>query len=370
VANPISTVAMRVARFGLPGTDPDPIDVPWESWPSFVAALEGQRLTGIALAAAQNGVLVVDQARRNELAERHARAMMLALVVERKLLTLGKSFGEASVDVVALKGPTMAHTIYPDPSWRPFGDLDLLVRTEDWQRATALLRRMGFDRRLPEPRPGFDERFGKAAVHMNGDGVEVDLHRTLVLGPFGLWMDPTELFGRTEVLSLAGREVRRLDDTAMLVHACVHASLGWTPPLIMPLRDVAQAANTGRIDWDAFSDLVRRWRLRAVVRHAFETAQATLGTTLPAEAIHVAQGRSKRVERKALASYIAGRRARGGTAISTLRALPGIRGKSLYIRALVFPSRSFLDRRASGRGSYWRRWLVPVRWMTRSPRRR
>jgi hypothetical protein len=357
---------LRIAGFGLPGHEDGPVEVPWEAWRPFMASLDAQRLTGIALAAAESGALVLDEGQHEDLIAHHSEAMLWALAVERKLLSLGDRFADAGLEVVALKGPTMAHTIYPDPSWRPFGDLDLLVRTDDWRRATTLLRRMGFDRHLPEPRPGFDERFGKAAVHMNGDGIQVDLHRTLVLGPFGLWMDPTELFGRTEALSLGGREVQRLDDTALLLHACVHASLGWTPPRLLPLRDVAQAANAGRIDWDAFADLGTRWRLRAVVRHAFETTQATLATNLPAEAIHVARAQPRKGETRALASYIAGRRTRGGTAISTLRAIPGVRGKSLYIRALVFPSRSFLDRRASGRGSYWRRWLVPLRWMARS----
>jgi hypothetical protein len=32
-----------------------------------------------------------------------------------------------------------------------------------------------------------------------------------------------------------------------------------------------------------------------------------------------------------------------------------------YVQALVFLRRAFLNRREAGRGSYWRRWLIPVR---------
>jgi hypothetical protein len=363
-----AAAVVRVAGFGLPGSDRSTVQVPKEDWSSFLTTLDTQRLTGLAVAAAGAGELSLSGEQWDELLQRHRDSMLWALTVERKLLSLAARFEDAGIDVVALKGSTVAHTAYPDPSWRPFGDLDLLVRTSDWRRACAVLAGLGFDRRLPEPRSGFDERFGKAAVHANGDGVEIDLHRTLVLGPYGLWMDPEELFGRTTTLRLGGLEVRRLDDTALLVHACMHASLGWNPPLLMPLRDVAQVATFGHVDWGEFAELAKRWRLRAVVQHALQTSAVTLGADLPEQAGEIVRSEPSRKERRILDVYVTDRRFRGGTATATLRAIPGIRAKAAYVRALMLPSREFLDRRTAGHGSYWRRWLVPMRWMDRRGR--
>jgi hypothetical protein len=369
MGDPGAGFAIELAGFGLPGHGSEPLEIPKEDWPSFLATVDYQRLTGVAAAASQAGRLRLSDEQWEELVDHHGQAMLWCLVIERKLLSLADRFDEAGIDFIALKGSTMAHTVYPDPSWRPFSDVDLLVRAADWRRSCDLLADLGFERRLPEPRPGFDERFGKAAVHSNGDGVEIDLHRTLVLGPFGLWLDPEDLFRRSVPLQLAGQTVRRLDDTALLIHACIHASLGWRPPLLMPLRDVAQAATVGRVDWDEFAQLSQRWRLRGVVRHAFDTAVTTLNVELPPQAAQVARAELSRSERRALASYTTERRRRGGTATGTLRAIPGVRAKLAYVRAMVFPGRDFLDRRASGRGSYWRRWLIPVRWVSRSGRR-
>jgi Uncharacterised nucleotidyltransferase len=355
----------NIAGFGLPGHDRRPVRVAKEEWPAFLQTVELQRLTGLAMAAAGSGSLELSDEQWDELVDHHADAMLWALIVERKLLSLAGQFEEAGIEVVALKGSTMAHTVYPDPSWRPFADVDVLVRTADWRRSCDLLASLGFGRRLPEPRPGFDERFGKAAVHTNGDGVEIDLHRTLVLGPFGLWLDPEDLFRRSVPLRIGGSTVRRLDDTALLLHACIHASLGWAPPLLLPLRDVAQVATHGRIDWEEFERLALKWRLRSVAGHAFQNVAATLEVELPAPAIELARVEPSRKEQRLLAAYTTGRRFRGGTATSTLRAIPGLRVKAAYVWALVFPRRDFLDRRASARGSYWRRWLIPVRWVTR-----
>lgn len=364
-----ASLALRVAGYGLPGHGAAVIEVPKEDWDSFLLTLDSQRLTGVAAAASQDGTLRLSDEQLEELVDHHGHAMLWSLVVERKLLSLADRFDEAGIEFIALKGSTMAHTVYPDPSWRPFADVDLLVRTRDWRRSCDLLAGLGFDRRLPEPRPGFDERFGKAAVHSNGDGVEIDLHRTLVLGPFGLWIDPEDLFRRTVPLRLGGRTVRRLDDTALLLHACIHASLGWAPPQLMPLRDVVQVASNGRVDWAEFMRLGRGWRLGPVIRHAFQTAAVTLDVSLPEDASRLVGPEPSRKEQRLLAAYTTGRRWRGATATSTLRAIPGVRAKAAYVLALLVPRRDFLDRREDGRGSYWRRWLMPLRWLTAKRRR-
>jgi hypothetical protein len=268
------------------------------------------------------------------------------------------------VQFVVLKGPALAHTFYPDPSWRFFGDLDLLVRGDDWRRAVGILEGLGYRRKLPEPRAGFDEQFGKAAELRREKGIEVDLHRTLVIGPFGMWVEPNLLFEGTTNFQLWGRTLTRLNDSQLMLHACMHASLGWWPPLKVPVRDVAQVANYGQVDWDALADRAARWKLRAVVRHALQMASETLGVVLPDGAGRAAAQSPTRMESRALLSYVNGRRDQGGTAIWTLRAIRGLRGKAAYLRALVLPDRKFLAvRTGSSRGSYWHRWAVPIHWV-------
>jgi hypothetical protein len=289
--------------------------------------------------------------------------MLSPLAVERGLIEISEEFQSAAVEFVVLKGPALAHTVYPDPAWRFFGDLDLLVRGTDWRKVAAILEGLGYHRSLPEPRAGFDERFGKASEFRKAGGIEVDLHRTLVVGPFGLWIEPEALLDATTELNLWDRPLRRLDDTALQLHACLHASLGWWPPLRVPVRDVAQVAHYGQVDWDVLADRAARWRLRAVVRHALQMASETLGVTLPDAAGRATAQRPTRVESRALLSYVNGRRDQGGTAISTLRAIRGLRAKAAYVRALLFPNRQFLAARSGATPSRWHRLAIPIRWV-------
>jgi hypothetical protein len=364
-------LARRVAAYGLHENGHDPAhSIATHAWPTFLATLYDQRLTGFAVAAAEEGLLTLSSEQAEELLERHRDAMLQVLALERHLVTLSGALEDAGVEMVLLKGSALAHTVYPDPAWRPFADLDLLVRGSDFQLAVEVLADRGFRRSLPEPRAGFDARFGKAAELVGGDGLTIDLHRTLVVGPFGLWIDLDELFAGTTLFNVGGRVLRRLDDASLFLHACVHASLGWWPPLLMPVRDVAQVGSYTKVDWDLVAERTRRWRLAGVVRLAFNTALETLGASIPAEARAVMAIRPRRKELRALTAYTTNRRQRGGTATSTLRAIPGIRAKTAYVRALLFPNREFLRaRQRTGRGSYLRRLAVPIRWLARSRRR-
>lgn len=356
-----------VAAFGLADRR-DPVIAPRAEWPAFLASLQVHRLTGLALAAAEARVLHLTAHQRQELTNRHREAMALALTIERELLHVEAVLRKEGVDAIVLKGPAVAHSAYPDPSWRPFGDLDLLVRTTSWRAACLALEGSGRHRRLPEPRPGFDERFGKAAVHRGRSGIEVDLHRTLVLGPFGLWIRPEKVFEHTAPLMLGGRAFERLDDTRLMLHACVHAALGWRAPFLWTVRDVGQIAVMPGVDWEALEALAERWRLQVVIQHALRMAWEILGMRMPPEAGRVLALPSRRSERRALDAYVTEQRSRGGTAVSTLRAIPGVAPKAAYLRALLFPKRDFLQQRdRSRKPSYMRRWMTAARWM--APRR-
>ena len=235
-------VMPELRRIASTGLHDETVRVGRERWPKVLWGLGFHRLTGIAVAAHEARQLELASEQVDELLEHHRRVMVDALRIEQRMLQLHDAFTAAGIRVVVLKGASVAHTVYPDPAMRPFGDLDLLVSTTDWRAACETLREHGFTRDLPEPRRGFDERFGKAATHSDASGLQVDLHRTLVLGPFGLWLDPEVLLQHTETFALGGRAVARLDSTGLLLNAALHAGLGTSTPLLLPLRDVVETA--------------------------------------------------------------------------------------------------------------------------------
>jgi hypothetical protein len=138
---------------------------------------------------------------------------------------------EASIPTCVLKGVALAHLVYPDPSYRVFGDVYLLVPSAMFASAIAVLHReMGTARCVPELRPGFDERFGKEALMRSVNGLELDVHRMFVEGAWGLTMDLDDLFSPSRRFVLAGQELDALPMPQQFLHACYAAAIGDWPP--------------------------------------------------------------------------------------------------------------------------------------------
>jgi hypothetical protein len=327
----------------------EPLSVRSDRWPQVLRNLGFQRLTGLAVAAWESGSLELTPAQADDLIDRHRGAMTVAIEIERLALRVTASLADAGVRAAVLKGTAIAHACYPDPTLRPFGDLDLLVSSADWTTADRVLRDRGLTRELPELRPHFTERFGKGITYTDPSGHQVDLHRTLVRGPFGLWLDGDELLASTEPFELGGRKLERLDRTGLLLNATLHAALGGSPPMLLPLRDIVQVSTDRGVDWDRLADWIVRWRLAAAVRYGFGLAVRMLRADLPPQAERIASMPVAASHLRLVRAYTS-RRSEGGVGIAALRGIPGIGAKMAYAYALLVPSRDFRRAWASSRG--------------------
>jgi hypothetical protein len=336
------------------------------AWPRVLAEITRQRLTGLAMHAVEEGLVALTDEQMDELLIAQRQQMLHAIDLERHLLMASRTLETAGVDAIVLKGTALAHGVYPDPSLRPFGDIDLLVRNSRWRDALEILAAAGFRRRYREPRPGFTARFGHAALLANDRDIEIDLHRTLVAGPFGEWIQADELFDQTTAFRVGGVDLLRLGNTAALAHACIHAALGYRPPLLLPVRDVAQLCLSPHIDWDLMRRWSCDWHLGVVFEHAFKAVAEVIGSPLHDASVNDAlvENRGRR-DVVALQAYTSQRRRYGGKATATILAIRGVRAKSRYVWALLFPDRDFLASRAKegSASTYVRRWLIPIHWL-------
>jgi hypothetical protein len=214
---------------------------------------------------------------------------------------------------------------------------------------------LGFVRDLPERRPGFDGRFGKEASLRDIAFTEIDVHRVLSLGAFGLRLDAEALWAAHASFSVAGIEVHALDAEARFVHACVNAVVGDARPRLVALRDVALIARRTPLERRRLDQLVPPGRGTVLVRRALELCASTLGVELRGVVTDVASAPVSRWERAALRTY----RSTGGT--NTLELLGGVLGTSgftdaaAYLWAVVVPGADYRRaRRARGRPAEWR----------------
>ena len=328
-----------------------PAELPAEA--ELLAAIGRERLAGLALAAADAGALPLSAAGTDELRVRHEHQLALDLQLERVLVESASILDHEGIAYRALKGPMLAHLAYPDPALRSFGDVDVLVGGPAFDAAVRALRKLGFRRHFAEPRPGFDARFAKGACLARPDSMEVDLHRTLAPGAFGILLGRVDLFGRpARTFPLGSHSITGLDAETAFVHACFHAALGNHPPRLVPLRDIVQLHAAG-LDTRAVVAMFTSARCESVGRRALGLVAAELGVHLEGAIPRwAAAQRPSRFDRWALQSYAREDRSYAGQVAASIWAMPSVRDRIAYTAALAFPTREYA--RAHDRG-YTRR---------------
>jgi hypothetical protein len=247
----------------------EPLD--GDRWQHLRSDCDLHRLDGLLVEAVASGALPTTDEQRAEAAELEIELTGSRMWHERWLVDTVADLESAGVEIRVLKGAALAALDYPDRQWRPTGDLDLLVRGDQIDRACARLEARGGTRADPDPTPGYAATVGKGAT-VSMARSEVDLHRTLVWGPFGvrirvddLWSDPRPFTVGDSTLATLGLE-------QTLLHACYHLLVcGW--PRALTLRDVAQLVDAPGLDEDRVLWLARRSHGEAILASALLLAR-------------------------------------------------------------------------------------------------
>lgn len=175
------------------------------------------------------------------------------------------------VEAISLKGLHLAHRVYPSPSLRDMGDLDLLVRRPKLREADAALHGLGY-------RPDFDpaqlDGGSLHAVEYWRDGsMPVHLHWHVLNGSlpnFMIRIDADEIWRDARDGVLAPHH--------LVVTLCEHA-LKHSFSTLIHLTDV-ELASRG-VDWDAVADTARRWGLEGAVYYALVLLRDLMGVASP-----------------------------------------------------------------------------------------
>lgn len=355
---PLHPVTRQVLGYGLTGglAPADQRRLNPTEWATVHGEVARNGLCGLLAAAWQDDAIVLTAEQLDDLRTLQRVAMTAALRIEavaRDVIELLESEGIA---VRLLKGIAVAHLDYPDPAWREFGDADLLVQASDLDRAVAVLAAKGHPRDLVERRPGFDRRFGKGVTIYGPNHVEIDLHRTFIVGAFGLRQCGDDLWNDSTAFELGGQTVQALVPEDRFLHACFAAVLGNRTPRPALLRDIVQLLQRGDLDATAVADRTARWRCLPVVTAALAAATRAFGV-LPASPVleWAANARPRLRDRALLATYPGFGAPHPAAHIATLFVVPGIVGKLTYARDLMLPSRAYRQaRRRLARRHGWR----------------
>jgi hypothetical protein len=226
-------------------------------WPALLAALGAHGLLSIAYRYFRHrqlpGELYPEFLAR--LTNHHRLTAVKMTVLYRHVATVIHELTRSGPDFLVLKGPAVAHRLYPDPLLRPFGDLDLMVRERDWRHAHDALRTLGFT--AEEAWSGPTPKLTAACTHYEvkyrhpTTGVRVEVHFDDLLNAGFASRDLDGYWARAQECSIDGQRVLALSPEDQLLHLCAHAHyhgytrLCWFTDLAFAIRD-----HGASLDWD------------------------------------------------------------------------------------------------------------------------
>jgi len=228
-------------------------------WPALLAAAQLHRLVPLAHQR-------LKESDCPELVRAAFRASALALALRTKQLQAAltgvmDALRVAGVASIVLKGPALAATVYPHPSLRPYRDLDLLCREEDWSTVYHVLVDLGFQpvQPLPAPPPKVWERkaYYHSQYYRRHDRVLVEIHYDL--WQIGLRPRLGDAYWRRAVeVDGDGCPIRVLAPEDQVLHACVHLNHHGYSRLIWFSDLLHLLARHRQLDWAYLIEAARR----------------------------------------------------------------------------------------------------------------
>jgi hypothetical protein len=200
-----------------------------------------------------------------------------------ELAELVEALAASGIRTLPFKGPVFGAQAYGDPSLRVFGDLDLLIATEDVTAALATLDQFGYRSDVADLSPrrmrDYHRYNGQDALFAAGR-MPVEPHWAFAPRTLSMAFDPTPLWARAGRIDVNGKALPCVAPEDALLIACVRGGkeqwsrLSW-------IADVAALMQAHALNWTAILERAGASGLRRMVLLGARLAERLLDATLP-----------------------------------------------------------------------------------------
>ena len=194
-----------------------------------------------------------------------------------------RSFHQAGIETVILKGAALVPLYYKDYGLRPMQDFDILIRPTDLPRAIELLGRLDWHNSKSDRTPlDLIVLFDHALVFFDRNKQQFDLHWHVLREC--CWPGADDAFWAASApMELEGVPTRRLNPADELLHTSVHG-VAWN--VVPPFRWVADAmmllnSSAAEIDWQRLVTQAEERRLTLLLRAALSYLRETMDAPIP-----------------------------------------------------------------------------------------
>lgn len=190
------------------------------------------------------------------------------------------------VRMISFKGPILAHEAYGNLAHRPSIDLDLLVDSDDFETAAALLEEDGY---APVSRPDIGglrqsvHRYLSQQVPFIKDRTyALDVHMNVMPPGYYYAFSFDTLYDRSHVANVAGQSIRSFQAEDVLQILCYHGVKNrWER--LKHVCDVVAVIESANLDWDVVLSRSEETRAERVLATGLYLARSLLHVEVPAD---------------------------------------------------------------------------------------
>jgi Uncharacterised nucleotidyltransferase len=252
------------------------------SWPALVTLAEAHGVISLlASALAQLEENLVPPEFAHKIHQLHRAQVLSGLQMTAELFRLVDQFRDAGLEVLLVKGPTLALRAYGDTGARQYGDLDFLVRQKDIIRATELMISTGYQPEIPIDALSAQKIPGQYLFVRIAAPLLVELHTERTMRYFPRGLPIKEFFARRQYVSVDGHHIPALAIEDELLVICIHGAKHLWERLSLVADVTAFVARQTTLNWERNFANARAVGAERMLNTGLLLADNLLGTALP-----------------------------------------------------------------------------------------
>ncbi len=220
------------------------------------------------------------------LKQRYQTNLHKALFLSRELIRIVERLSALGIEVMPYKGLALAEVIYGDIALRQSGDIDLLIRPQDFPRIRDAVRELGYTPHLALSEA--EERaYLKSGYESVFDGTAgpnlLEVQWAIQPRFYAVDFDMGSLFQRAVTAAVAGHPMRTLSSEDLLLVLSAHAAKHVWGRLVW-LCDIARIMSLPTLNWSWIGSQAKVLGMVRILRITMLLANRLLGVAIPATA--------------------------------------------------------------------------------------
>lgn len=218
----------------------------------------------------------------SELQKQYSLNLIRQSVAEADFFRLAHALFSHKVDFIPLKGFVFSHLYYPDPYTRPFRDIDLLFKEEQWPEIVEAMKTAGYKLYQPKnPKLKLVEADVLEHTHFVNGRFNVEVHFDWLQLGLAVYLN-TEVWQKVQTWRFNQFNLKILSPELTLIQALVHLNKHSFERLIW-FYDIYLLVNSIKINWLEFRALVKESQLQAPVYLSLNRVAEVMQLKIPVD---------------------------------------------------------------------------------------